>query len=220
MQTLGKLVHNWQQKEAEKNERMRVLTMEHEQLKVKDSQQMKLITQFETQLSETIAQLVEQQESAVHAEQLSTQRLQLLEKEVNDLRESLAADRDLLSQAQEDGERVRRERDRALSELEETRQQLIDEREQWEEREQEYLQRVQDMTDNHLHLMEDAKVRGTINSYTPHTFVILQKKSDAQSSKIEELKKALHNATLELQQQTVDLEAMEREKVIISVKCS
>ncbi|ELT88728.1 hypothetical protein CAPTEDRAFT_224187 [Capitella teleta] len=199
--TLAKLVDNWQLKETEANERLRLMSTENEQLKVKDSQQMRLIAQFENQLTETIAQLRDQQEQAMHTEQLQAQRIQLLEQEAASLRESSNCERHLLAKAQDEAERMQRAFDRTLSEAEELRQQLMDERETWEEREREYLQRVQDMTDNHLQLMADAK-----------------RKSEDQEKKIQDQQKSLHSSSLELQQSLLDLEAAIREKESLKVE--
>lgn len=75
------------------------------------------------------------------------------------MKEALGGEREQSLELQSDLEAAQRENQQLVQELEESRQQHAEDKETWEEREKEYLQRVQDMTDNHLKLMEASKVR-------------------------------------------------------------
>ena len=78
--------------------------------------------------------------------------------ELEELRASLSTERERTEQLEGESQSLQEESERLGVELGEVQQQYDEEREAWEDKEQEFLQRVQDMTDNHLRIVENGKV--------------------------------------------------------------
>ncbi|XP_059171227.1 uncharacterized protein LOC131952514 isoform X2 [Physella acuta] len=205
---LAKVVEGWKKREAEKDDFLRVLTHEKEQIEENLQSQQNMINSFEKELAQTVDQLKAEKETSSQAINCLKDELYEVQRSKEQAAEEFEAERSKFNKMTAEWNDLSEARDLAERQAQQAQERLISEQDNWSKREQELLAKIDEVKEANQKVISMEKVK--LESQ--------KKKLDAANEECEQLKAELKKTVLDFEQLIREKESQKVEMAIMEAK--